>query len=148
MAELTSGRSAVLLHQYPLRMAVVERALRELGLEIVAKTGRVESAFTALQEHEPDLLVVELDTRGEPDESLELLRRASEDLPGVRILAFSAHPDSRWIDGALEAGATAYITDTPNSQELTTAVHQAVAWAFNDASLRTALVGEGTSTQP
>ena len=152
MAELTSGRSAALLHQYPRRMAVVERALRQLGLAVVVKTAQLEDALTVIEDDEPDLLVVELETSGNPEEGVELLRRIREERLAPRIVAFSTRPELEWVDAALGAGAAAYVIDTPDADELTMAVHQAVAWAFSERRQDTAVAGSrpanGTVPRP
>ena len=152
MAGLTSGRSAVLLHEYPLRMAVIERALREVGLDVVAKTGRLESTADLADRYEPDLLVLELDVDGVRADALAVLRRLHERLPSLKIIVFSREPDASWIEGALDAGATAYLTDSPDAAELAAAVHQAIAWAFAESTAETALAGgqagEGKPARP
>ena len=48
MADSTSVATAVLVHEDPLRMATIERALSETDTVVVTKTGRFGNALTAL----------------------------------------------------------------------------------------------------
>ena len=138
MADLTSGRTAVLVHRYPLRIAAIERALRAIGIAIAGKGERRDDARELVEAHQPDLLVLEIEPFEDTAKTGDLVSRLREERPELRIIAFSPRCDLDRIDAALGAGAAAYVVDTPDRAELAAAVHQAVIWVFSQRRAETA----------
>jgi two-component system, NarL family, nitrate/nitrite response regulator NarL len=129
LADLSWGRTAVLLHQYPLRLVAIERALREDQIAVVGKTGRPDEALDLVARHEPDFVILELEET-EPAGPLGLLERLRERSPSSQLIAFCASPVEETIDAAFGAGAVAVIVDTADRDQLAASVRQAVAWAL------------------
>jgi DNA-binding NarL/FixJ family response regulator len=67
-----------------------------------------------------------------------VLRRATALEPALRAVVLSAHHDTRYIDGALAAGAAAYVVKTAHPDDVASAVRQAfdhsVYFADSDAA--------------
>src|SRR5215210_1990632 len=104
--------TAVVLDPHPLWLDALELVLGRVGATVVAKTTSPAEALEAVEGHRPRLLVLELDAQpGEPD-GFEVIRRATATAPAIRVIVLSAHHDTAHIDGALAAGASAYVVKT------------------------------------
>ena len=132
MTYATSAPTAVLIHEYPLRMAATKRACTEVGVEVVAVTAAAETALALVDQHQPRLLILGLDSARVRGAALELLRNAREAFPEVKIVALSSEPDRGHVDAALAVGADAYVVESPERGVLRAAVGQAVQWALTD----------------
>jgi two-component system response regulator DegU len=116
---------AVLLDPHPIWLDAVELVLRRVAVEVVAKTSSGSEAIRLAEELRPDLLIIEIDPLpGEPS-GLEVLRQASASVAGVRLIVLSTHQETRYIDSALVAGASAYIIKTAHPDDIASAVRQA-----------------------
>jgi DNA-binding NarL/FixJ family response regulator len=116
---------AVVLDPHPLWLDALEGVLARVGARVVAKTTSAQEALAAIERHRPQLLTLELDTQpGEPS-GLEVLRRAKAIVPAMRAIVLSAHHDTGHIDGALAAGAAAYVVKTAHPDDVASAVRQA-----------------------
>lgn len=102
------------------------RALLEAraGVEVVAEADDGRTALEAVDEHDPEVLVVDLSM---PDmNGLELIHRVSKRHPRVRVLVLSMHRDPEYVTRALKEGARGYLVKGAGEPELHVAV-QAVA---------------------
>ena len=116
---------AVVLDTHPIWLDALETVLARVGARVVTKTTSAREALAAIERHQPHLLTLELDTQpGEPD-GLEVLRRAKAIAPFLRAIVLSAHHDTGHIDGALSAGAAAYVVKTAHPDDVASAVRQA-----------------------
>ena len=92
---------------------------------MVLKTSSARDALAAIEREQPRLLTLELDTQpGEPD-GFEVIRRATTLSPSLRAIVLSTHHDTAHIDGALGAGAAAYVVKTAHPDDVASAVRQA-----------------------
>jgi DNA-binding NarL/FixJ family response regulator len=116
---------AVVLDPHPIWLDALEVVLARAGARVVAKTTSGREALAAIERHQPQLLTLELETLpGEPH-GLDVLRRAKEIAPSLRAIVLSAHHDTAHIDGALAAGAAAYVVKTAHPDDVASAVRQA-----------------------
>ncbi|MGH3040677.1 MAG: LuxR C-terminal-related transcriptional regulator [Gaiellaceae bacterium] len=118
-------RTAVLLDQHPLWMDAVEQVLARIGVEVTGKATSPDHALALVEEHRPSLLVtcVEMST-GEMD-GIECLALAKQRAPELKVLVLSAYSDAQYVDGALSAGAEAYVLKTAHADDLASAIRQA-----------------------
>ena len=99
--------------------------LARIGASVVLKTSSAREALAAIERDQPRLLTLELDTQpGEPD-GFEVIRRATALSPSLRAIVLSTHHDAAHIDGALGAGAAAYVVKTAHPDDVASAVRQA-----------------------
>ncbi len=109
---------------------IVREGLRGLleaqpDMEVVAEAGDGRSALRLIQEHSPNVVVMDVSM---PDlNGIEATRQITGHVPGVRVLALSMHSDGRFVAGMLGAGAAGYLSKDCASDELVAAVHAVVA---------------------
>ena len=97
------------------------RTLLGEQVEVVGECGEVDSAVAAIEELEPD--VVLLDVHMPDGGGVEVIRRAAG-RPSVRFLALSVSDAAEDVIALIRAGARGYVTKTISAPELTEAVHR------------------------
>lgn len=108
-------------------------------IEIVAEADTGERAYRMYCEHEPDVVVMDLSLPGIG--GLEAIRRIMSRDRAARILVFSMHENTMFVEQALAAGARGYITKSSAPNVLIDAVRQVAAGRSHlDADLAQQLV--------
>ena len=107
--------------------AVVRAGCRALlknagDIEIAGEAASGEGAFKAYFAHKPGVLIMDLSLPGMG--GLEAIRRIVSRDSEARILVFSEHDETVFVDRALTAGARGYITKRSSANVLTDAVRQ------------------------
>lgn len=110
--------------------AVVRAGYRTLlagadGIEIVAEAESGEAGFRAFVEHGPDVVIMDLSLPG--ISGLEAIRRTLARDSAAKLLAFSMHEDTAFVEQALQAGARGYISKSSAPTVLINAVRQIAA---------------------
>jgi DNA-binding NarL/FixJ family response regulator len=116
-------RSAVLLDPHPLWLDALEGVLGRAGVHVVAKTSSPREALAAVELHDPDLLVTEIET-GEEVDGVTWLRHALELMSTGKAIVLSRHEEPELIDAALRVGAVAYVIKTAHTDDVASAVRQ------------------------
>ncbi|MFZ2451023.1 MAG: response regulator transcription factor [Methylovulum miyakonense] len=91
-------------------------------LEVVAEAERGEAVFQLCQETHPDVIVLDLSMPGIG--GLETLRRVCLRDENAKVLVFSVHDESVYVNRALAAGAKGYITKSSAPHILVEAIHK------------------------
>lgn len=100
--------------------AILERSA---SFAVVAEAKTYETAYLAVEEHGPDVLVVDLDLGDDTTAGLKLCEEITENIPATKILVLASTLSEMIIVEALRRGATGYmIKDTTSSDELIKAV--------------------------
>lgn len=91
---------------------IVREGLRNLleakdGFVVGGEAGSGVEALEKIPDVDPDLAVVDI-SLGEMD-GIELTRRLNEDRPDLKILIVSMHGETRYVEDALQAGASGYV---------------------------------------
>ena len=89
-------------------------------IEVVAEADRGEQVIQLLQQHQPDIIVMDLSMPGIG--GLETIKRIMQRDESVRILVFSVHDELVYINRAMAAGAKGYITKNSAPEILTEAI--------------------------
>jgi len=118
------NRTAVLLDQHPLWLNALERILAHAGVSPVAKATTTTAALGALEEHRPDLFVLDIDMNGCAPDGLTCLRNALARQPALKAVVVSATDDPERIEAALTGGAVAYVLKRAEPEDLASAVRQ------------------------
>ncbi len=91
-------------------------------IEIVAEADSGELACKRFVEAKPDVVIMDLSLPGIG--GIEAIRRIIARDPSARILVFSMHEDTVFVEQALQAGARGYITKSSAPEVLVEAVKQ------------------------
>ncbi len=123
----------------------LKEILQDEGYEVVGETGRGDHAVDLVQEHRPDLVILDVKMPGSDGLAAA---RAIRDLDlKVAVLILTAFSQRNLIDEARDAGVAAYLVKPFQRIELIPAIDQAVArceqeWAIDD-EVRQAAATEG-----
>ena len=107
--------------------AVVRAGYRVLlqnttDIEVVAEADSGERACRAFADLQPDVVVMDLSMPGIG--GLQAMRRMVARDPNARILVFSMHEDTVFVEQALQAGAQGYITKSSAPEILVEAIRE------------------------
>jgi two-component system, NarL family, invasion response regulator UvrY len=94
----------------------------ESDIEVVAELESGEQANQQARELNPDVIVMDLSMPGMG--GLEAIRRIKAKNPEIKILVFTMHDNVSFVEHAMEAGASGYITKNNAPNILIHAVHQ------------------------
>jgi two-component system response regulator NreC len=93
------------------------------GIEVLAEAGDVPGAVAAVEQHRPDVLVLELLMPGEP--GLPAIRRLAETCPETRVVILTAQQDPSLAGEAIQVGAVGYVPKTAAGRQLLRAIRMA-----------------------
>jgi two-component system uhpT operon response regulator UhpA len=92
----------------------------ESDIEIVGQYSSAAEAWPALIKNQPDVAVLDV---AMPDENgLSLLKRLRQQRPGFRAIILSIYDTTAFVQSALDAGASGYLTKRCGPEELVHAV--------------------------
>jgi len=105
--------------------AVVRQGIRGVleeieGLRVVAEAADGTAALQTVQEHEPDLVVLDVTMPGRT--GLEVAKELRDSGSDVRVLVLSMHDDPEYVLEAVRAGADGYVLKDVSPAELRSAV--------------------------
>jgi DNA-binding NarL/FixJ family response regulator len=104
------------------RQGTAELLRREPDLDVVGEAGDGQEAIELARRLTPDIVV--MDVRMPVLSGFEATQRIRESLPGVQVLALSAHDDDEYVFSLLQAGASGYLLKTAPVSELIRAIRQ------------------------
>jgi DNA-binding NarL/FixJ family response regulator len=117
-------RAGVVLDPLPLWLEALERVLNRIDIEVVGKAATYKDALDLLEQLHPDVFIAELEATDESIDPITFVRRACERAPETKMIILSYHDDDEWIDGALGAGACAYVFKTAHPDDLASTIRQ------------------------
>lgn len=116
-------------------------------LQFVGQATTAADALEALEEADPDVVLVDLKLPGES--GLEAIRAIRKRFPAIRIVVLTSLEETFWVEQAVQAGAIGYLIKTISARELAEAIRVAysgkpalgelAAQALIDAALRVPL---------
>jgi DNA-binding NarL/FixJ family response regulator len=110
-----------LADDHPLVREGLHRILKEdAGIRVVGEAADGDSLLNHLACAEVDVLMLDISMPGPG--FLELMSRIRTRFPGLKVLVVSIHPESRYAQRALNAGAVGYVSKRQSVEELTRAV--------------------------
>lgn len=115
----------------PIRLLIVDdhpvvraglRVVQELSTDIrvVAEAGDAAAALTAVSEHHPDVVLLDIRLRGE--NGIDVCRSIKTKAPECRVLFLTSYVDDQLIMSALEAGADGYLLKESDTGRLVEAI--------------------------
>jgi DNA-binding NarL/FixJ family response regulator len=87
----------------------------EDDIEVVGQGGSAEDALRLVQNHRPDIILLDIDM---PGGGLEASRRISNEFPETRIVILTASQDDDHLMSALSSGARAYVLKGVGARDL------------------------------
>lgn len=106
------------------RAAILDRALRDNGYEVVGRFGTDENLLQRVDQIQPDIIIIDMES---PDRDiLEHMRMISRDKPRP-IVMFAEKSDSQTIEQAVKAGVSAYVVDGLSDKRLQPIMDVAIA---------------------
>jgi DNA-binding NarL/FixJ family response regulator len=121
----SENKTAVVVDRYPMWLEAMEHVLGRLRVSVVGRTVSAAEGYQLVCEHEPDVLITDIETEDEGPDPLWHLRRARQEYPQLKCIVLSAYDDLEHIDAALEAGAVAYVVKTVHPDDFAAAIRQA-----------------------
>ena len=108
-------------------------------LELVGSVESGEEVAAAVERLQPEVVIVDVRLPG--IDGISVVKRISQDAPGVKTVVFSAYGDKRLLSDALSAGADAYVLKGSPPEDLLRAVRTvSQGKPFVDPSLSPALL--------
>jgi len=104
---------------------VVRRGLNSLlsnydDLHVVGEADTLEHAKTQVDDHEPDVVI--LDIRFQDESGLDLLDWIQDRYPQIRVIVLTSFSDEEYVTRALEGGASGFILKSGSDELLCDAV--------------------------
>src|SRR4030065_1760361 len=105
--------------------AIVRAGIRQVlehasDIQVVAEAGDGEIAQTLIQQHQPDVAV--LDIQMPKASGIEVTRWVRANIKDVGVLVLTAYDDDPYVMAVLQAGANGYVLKTASPEELIQAV--------------------------
>jgi DNA-binding NarL/FixJ family response regulator len=105
---------------------IVRQGVRQLlesakDIEVVAEAADGEEAQSMIEQHQPDVAV--LDIQMPKASGIEVTRWLRAHMPQVGVLILTAYDDDPYVMAVLQAGANGYVLKTANADDLIQAVH-------------------------
>lgn len=96
-----------------------------VDIEVVAELSSGEEANQQVNELKPDVIIMDLSMPGIG--GLEAIKRIKHKQPNAKILVFTMHDNIAFVEHALDAGASGYITKGNAANVLVKAIRQIVS---------------------
>jgi DNA-binding NarL/FixJ family response regulator len=114
----------LLADDHPLVIAGIRRTLEQSDdIEIVGEAHSGPELMQLVERRSPDLVLMDLRMPGVV--GTECIQRLRESRPELKMVVLSACDDRPSIDGALTAGANAYIVKSVNTSDIASVIRQA-----------------------
>jgi len=124
---VTSTLRVVIADDDPDIRGLVAIAVRKAGFDLVGQAADGPSAWSAVSEAHPDLVVLDVSMPGMTGLEVATLIRADESFAGTRIALLSAGVGESAIQAGVDAGADHYLTKPFSPRDLATQLQEIMA---------------------
>lgn len=125
MTAAAAGLRVVIIDDHPVFRAGLRTLLEDLDVEVVAEASDGDDGVKAVNEHRPDLVLMDLQM---PRVSgVEATRRLVAEDPSIRVLVLTMVDDDQGVLAAIQAGALGYLLKGAGLEEIGRALTAAVA---------------------
>jgi DNA-binding NarL/FixJ family response regulator len=119
----TAPLKVLIADDHPLVIAGVRRALeRSEGIEVIGEARSGDEVITLVERRQPEVVLLDLRMPGR--DSIDCIQQIRGEWPDVKVVVLSASEDRASIDGALGAGASAYIVKSVESADVASVLRQ------------------------
>jgi DNA-binding NarL/FixJ family response regulator len=130
-----NDRSAVIVDRHPMWVQAFSQLLSRLGLEVRAQATDLDALVGLVEEHRPDVLVLEFDIVSE-QRVLADLRTVLDLQPDLKVIVVSERADPERIEVLFEEGASAYCTKVAAADDFAAAIRQSFSRSVYLAGVR------------
>lgn len=102
------------------RQSVLKAVRSEDDVEVVGEAGDGPGALAAVEEHDPDLLVVDIAMPGM--DGLAVAEQLRREKPKLRVVFLSMHDDDGSLQRAVALGAAGFVSKSASIEELQEAI--------------------------
>ncbi|MFW2365888.1 MAG: response regulator transcription factor [Desulforhopalus sp.] len=107
----------IIVDDHPIfRMGMAELLNQEDDFDVCGLAEDISSARKILEEHSPDLAIIDITLAG--DNGLDLVKEISAQSDTVQTLVLSMHDEQVWAERAIRAGARGYIMKKEASENV------------------------------
>jgi DNA-binding NarL/FixJ family response regulator len=99
---------------------------QEDDIEWMGHATNGESCLAFLQNHEPDVILMDISMPGMS--GIELCKEVKSKYPGIRILGLSTFNQRSFVEKMIESGASGYVLKNASTEELLKAIQAAKAF--------------------
>lgn len=125
-ARKTSKTRILIVDDHPLLREGLRGVInRQSDMICCGEAASVSEAQTAVANHQPDLVILDLRLKG--GDGLELTKSWKSQYPGLRVLVLSQYDSPLYVERALRAGALGYVVKDQASEELLGAIRSVLA---------------------
>lgn len=118
--------SVIVIDDHPLfRKGVVQLLAMEPSIEVVGEAGNRAQALALVQQHEPDLTLLDLNLKSES--GLDILAAIKADDPSRRVVMLTVSDAAEDLMGAIRAGADGYLLKDMEPEQLLDRVRASLA---------------------
>jgi DNA-binding NarL/FixJ family response regulator len=129
---MDASLKVLIADDHPLVLQGIRRALEASeNIEVVGEAQSGEQVLALVERRKPDLVLLDLHMPGL--DGLDCIAELKRSWPDVKTVVISASDDRASIDGALLAGASAYILKSVSPVDIPSVVRQAAAGAVYHA---------------
>jgi len=119
-------RRILIVDDHPIvREGLVQQINREPDLRVCAQASNASHALAAVDEHQPDLVLVDINLPGRS--GLELIRDLRATKPKLPMLVLSMHDESVFAERVLRAGGRGYVSKDAGGDKLLEAIRRVLS---------------------
>lgn len=97
-----------------------------VDIQVIAEADSGVAAITAVEQHQPDVVLMDLEMPGELD-SIAATRQIRKLRPETQVIVVTSHHQDEYIFPAVRAGAISYLLKDVEPDELAAAIRKAAA---------------------
>jgi two-component system nitrate/nitrite response regulator NarL len=114
---MDSRHTVLVVDDHPLfRKGVVQLLAMEPSIEVVGEAGNRAQALALVQQHEPDLILLDLNLKAES--GLDILAALKTEDPSRRVVMLTVSDAAEDLIGAIRAGADGYLLKDMEPEQL------------------------------
>jgi two-component system nitrate/nitrite response regulator NarL len=117
-------RTAVVIEEDPGSLEKVEYVLAHASVEVIGKTSSLAEATELVEQHQPDLVVIDTATRERGRVGLEWLRELSDRYLAQQVIALSSSDAGAQIEATLSGGGAVYVVKSTHPEDVAAAIRQ------------------------
>jgi two-component system nitrate/nitrite response regulator NarL len=98
----------MLVEDHPLVRTAIRQTIAVPGIQVIAEAGSAEEALDLIREHQPDVMLVDLELPGM--NGVQLVREVAPRLPDCKIVMLTGSSRNEDVVAAVRSGAAGYLT--------------------------------------